>query len=281
MIALFLITIGLFFEESSTAIGKRAVANKLETIFSYGFLNLFWTLIFYMLAVLLLHRSFYFNPHSLPFFIPRSILDITLSYLGVRAIAAADRSTYAFLRLISIPLLLMIDIILGYHISPLEIIGMMLIFVSLVFLIGHHTINKKGSGLVIATALIAPITLSLYKYDITHYNSVAAEQSLLTMAELAFFTVAAWYHGREKTWNYLLKEKPELQSMLQGLGSTLVAYSYAYVPASIALTFNRLMATVWAIIFGNVYFHEKKLRQKLAGYGVMLLALILIAVGTR
>lgn len=281
MIALMLIAIAMLSQEVSTSMGKRAVAKKSETIYSYGFLNLFWAQIFFLIAVIVFHRSFYFNVHSLPFFLPRLVLEMLLAYLVVRAVNTADRSTFAFLRLITIPLLVVIDIILGYKITPVELAGILLVFVTLVYLVGHHAVKKKGSTLLVITALIAPITLSLYKYDITHYNSVAAEQTLITLANLSFFTLAAWYHGQEKTWKYLFKKKPEGQSLLQGLGDVLNGYAYAYVPASIALTFGRTIAIIWAIIFGNLYFHEKKLHQKLSGFAVLVLALILIAAGAR
>ena len=281
MFALFLMATSQFFAEASATMGKGAVKRRYESIYSFAFLNIFWSLIFILLAVIIFKTPFKFSAASLPYFIPRVGLELLLEWLAVKAIVKADRSTFGFIRTITIPLILMSDIIMGYKISPLEILGIMLIFVTLVVMLGQRTINRRGSGLTLLFAMIAPFTLTIYKYDITHFNSVAGEQTMIFLADLAFFTGAAWMHKREKTWEYLLKPFAEFQSVLMGLGSALDAYTYAYVPASVALTMKRSTAVLWSIIFGNVYFHERKLKQKLAGFSIVSIAVVLVALGAR
>jgi hypothetical protein len=281
MFALLLISAAMLLEEGAASLGKRAVAEKKESIYSYGFLNAFWLLMFMLLSVLYLGKPFTFSLNSLPYFIPRMLIEVVQAHLLVRAIIESDRSTYAFLRIITIPILLAIDIALGYPISPLQISGIIVIFLALVLLLSSHTLSTKGSKYVLATALIAPIGLSLYKYDITHFNSVAAEQTIVYLGVITYFTIGAWYHGRERTWRYLLHQRFEFQSMLQGLGAALLSYSFALVPASIALTFGRAATTLWAIIFGNIYFHESKTKQKFLGYSLLAIALVIVALGTK
>ncbi len=281
MFALFLMGLGQLFAEASASMGKKAVSRRYESIYSFAFLNIFWGLIFILLSVVIFHIDFRFSTASLPYFTPRLVLEIFLEYIGIKAVVMADRSTFAFLRLITIPLILMLDIILGYNISPLEIIGILLIFIILIYMLSGQTLNRKGSGLIILFSVLAPITLALYKYDITHFNSVAGENTPIFLVELVFFTILAYRHKREKTWSFLLKPFAEGQSILAGLGTTLDLYAYAYAPASIALTFKRATSVLWSIIFGNIYFHEKKLKQKLVGFVAVTIAIILVALGVN
>ena len=265
------------FTESSTAIGKRAMAKKVQSVYGYAFLSIFWFNIFMVITVLL-GAKLHFSTKSLPFFLPRVVLEIAMTWLGAKAISMADLSTFSFLRLIAIPILLVIDIILGYPISPWQIFGMLIIFGVLVYLLGHKTLNPRGSRYIIGVALISPVDLSLYKYDITHYNSVAAEQILIGLSIMTFFIVVAWYNGHERTWAYLFKRRPESQSLLFGFGSVLNTYAYKYVAASIALTFSRATEIIMAILFGNVVFHERKVGHKLAALAIVVVALLLIAI---
>lgn len=269
--------VGNLFVELSTAMGKKAMASRRETIYGYAFLSVFWITIFLMIFVLF-GADFRFSKSSLPFFIPRLVLEIAIAQIGALAIKRADLSTFSFLRLTTIPVLFLIDIMLGYSIKPIQMLGIMIIFGTLVYLLARNSLTRKGSGLVIALALLAPINLSIFKYDITHYNSIAAEQILICLGILAYFTVAAWLHAREKTWSYLFRIRTEIQSISNGLGSSIGVFAFAYVPASIATTFSRSTELLLAVVFGNIAFHERKLGHKLVGFGVIAVALILIAI---
>lgn len=264
--------------ESSDSLGKSAMAKRLESAYGYAFLSTFWSAIFLILSCLIFNTSFHFSVHSLPFFIPRVILEVIIAYLGAKAISVAELSTFAFLRLITVPLLLFIDISLGHKISVSQILGVMIIFGALVYLLGRQTLNPKGARLVILIGALASITLSLYKYDITHYNSVAAEQLLVYLAIMIYCTAAAWHRGRERTWAYLFKERTEFQSLFNGLAGVLSAYAYLYVPASIAVTYSRATEVLFAMIFGNLVFHEKKFNRKLAGLSIVILALVFLGI---
>lgn len=265
-----------FFGEASNAMGKSAMKNRIQSIYSYGFLGIFYFTVFMIVAVWM-GADFRFSTDSLPYLVPRIILEVVLASLGVRAVKQADMSTFAFLRLISIPLLLVVDIILGYPVSAMQMLGITLLFGTLVYLMGHRSLNPGGSKLLIAIALIGPINLSLYKYDISHYNSVAAEQIIVGLCLMVFFTAAAWYSGKEKTWGYLFKKRPEEQSLLSGLGGVAGSYAYTYAPASIVLTFSRATEIFFSIIFGSMVFHEKRIGNKFVGLVVIVVGLLLIA----
>jgi hypothetical protein len=52
----------------------------------------------------------------------------TLVYVNAKVIMQADRSTMGFLRLLTIPLLLVIDLALGYRLEPVQIVGIGVMF---------------------------------------------------------------------------------------------------------------------------------------------------------
>lgn len=276
MFALILVTLANLLGETSDAIGKSAMSKRLESVYAYAFLNAFWASIFLALSCIVFGRSFHFSGHSLPIFLPRVVIELTIAYLGAKAMSVADLSTFAFIRLITIPLLLFSDIIFGYRIGAAEVLGILIIFGTLISLLGHRTLNPRGSNLLVLLGILAAVSLTMYKYDISHYNSVAAEQILIYLAIMAYFTIAAWRHGRERTWTYLFKQRTETQSLFSGLGGALNSFAYSYVPASIALTFSRATEILFATIFGNLVFHEKKLGHKIAGLLIIVVALILI-----
>ena len=269
--------VGNFFVESSTALGKKAMLKRRETIYGYAFLNVFWVTIFLMIFVAF-GASFHFSKASLPYFIPRAMLEIATAQIGALAIRTADLSTFSFLRLITIPILLVIDLVIGYKVTPIQMLGVLIIFGTLFMLLAKNQLRRRGQKLILALGLLAPINLSLFKYDITHYNSVAAEQIIIYLCILSYFTVVAWFHTREKTWAYLYKSRTELQSMSNGLGSSIGVFAYTMVPASVATTFSRGTELLLAILFGNVAFHERKFGHKIAGFAIVITALILVAI---
>jgi len=61
--------------------------------------------------------SFGFSMASLPTFGARLLLEIILSTTTITAIAKSDRTTFTFLRTTTVPLLLLVDLALGYAVG--------------------------------------------------------------------------------------------------------------------------------------------------------------------
>lgn len=279
MFAFFLVAVGTLLMEGSSTMGKKAVAKRSETLYSFGFLNYFWSCLV-MLGLVLLGADFHFSRESLPFFLPRLVLEVVFAQLALRAIIRSDRSTFAFLRLITIPLIIVVDVIVGYPLNATQILGSLLIFGALVALLSEHALKTRGGKDVVLVAILATATLSLYKYDITHFNSVAAEQLLVFLVLLAYFTIAGWEHHKERTWKYLLKPRQEAQSLLHGVGVAAFSFAYYLAPASVIATLNRAFTVLWSIIFGNIYFHEKNLGFKIGAWTIASLGLMLIVLNS-
>ncbi|HCB35700.1 MAG: hypothetical protein A2W52_00945 [Candidatus Taylorbacteria bacterium RIFCSPHIGHO2_02_49_25] len=271
MFGIFLLASGAFFSEVGVSLGKEEVARRKENIYTYGFLSLFLsTLAFFV--IVLLRGKFLFSLESLPTLSLRIGLEILQAYVSIRAITTADRSTFGFLRVLTIPLLLLVDLALGYSLAINQIIGSGILTLSILFLFLNHGLRSKGIGLVLFSAVNAVILISLFKYDITYYNSVEVEQGIIQVILLIFFALMAWKTTERNPLQLLRNPRFLFQSLSQAIAGVLVSFGYLFVPASVAASVERSTAVFFSLVSGNRYFHEKKFAQKL-------LAFLLLALG--
>ncbi len=271
MIGLLLTAVSTFFSETQESLGKKGVTEGTQSIYTMGFLSMFWGCVLYAVLSIINH-SFRFSFASLPTFGVRIILELILAHISVHAITRADRSTYSFIRVGTIPILLVTDIALGYSISTGAFIGIGLILVSLCSLFFSHTLKKNGAGLTVATMLLAVATLSLYKYDITHFNSVEAEQGIIVGILLLYFFFMARWVSKENPFRLFSQPSILGQSLSAGIADVLMSFAYLYGSASIITAAKRGLGVFWAILSGNRYFKE-------AGLAAKLFALLTIVAG--
>jgi len=275
MIALTLLGIGSLFGEIGSSIGKWQAAHKKEGIFLMGFLELFWGTFFFF-CIAFFRGTFDFSLTSLPTFMPRVILEILLMTSAMLAVQKAERTAIGFLTVGTLPLLLVVDIFLGYTISLKEIIGISIIIITLLILFLNHGISKKGVGYIIFTTISSVATLSLYKYDITHFNSVEAEQGITYLILLIYFGITSILINKQNPFSYIFKYPFAIQSISLGAGAVLVSFSYLFAPASIITSGKRAFRAMVTIVFGGRYFKEKKIPIKIGGLLFIILGLTLL-----
>lgn len=276
MFGVILISISTFLQEVANAIGKKGVEKQLESIYTMGFLNTLWGAVLYLFLIIVVRHQFVFSLASLPTFWPRLLLEIVQADLYVRALAAADRSTFSFVRTLTIPLLLGVDFFLGYHLSTPQVIGMSLIAVTLLIIFRSRDMRKTGIGLVLLTALNAVITLSLFKYNITYFNSVETEQFLVSVVVLVYFFLTAYFRSKENPFLFFRKPIFLIQSVSDGAGGIAQSFAYAFAPASVILAAGRSSAVLWSVLSGNRYFRERHLLLKVGLFFVTIAGLILL-----
>ena len=276
MLGLLLVLSATFCGEIALSIGKRSVEDGKQSIYAMGFLNGLWGTLLLFFTAFVIRKTFLFSFASLPTFGLRLILELAQAHVSVLAIARADRSTFGFLRILTIPLLLLSDVALGYSISGLQIAGMAIIIAGLIALFIKNGIRRRGMWLVLFTAVNAAATISLYKYNITHYNSVEAEQGIaLIVLMLYFFAMARFVKGENPL--YFLKKPIFLaQSLSEGVGVVLIGFAYLYAPASIITAIKRAAEVLWATVSGKMYFGEQKLLVKLAVFVCVAAGLVLL-----
>lgn len=241
-----------------------------------GFLNLLWGAVF-LLLIIIYRQKFIFSLASLPTFTVRAILEILQAHVTLKAICKAERSAFSFIRTLTIPLLLVVDIILGYSIGIFQIAGLGIMVLTILYFYANGGLNKKGAFLTLFTAVNAVATISLYKYNITHFNSVEAEQFLIQIILIIYFIIAGFLIVKQNPFKFLKKTLPLSQSISQGIRSVVGSFAYSFAPASIIMAVERSSSIVWAVLSGNVYFHEKHLAAKLGILFLLVGGIILLA----
>ena len=265
-----------FVSEISTSIGKSEVLKRTESRYAMAFLTYF-VAFFWFLGIILYQQDFKFSWESLPTFGTRVLLEIILTYVSIKAIVESSRSTFSFVRVGTMPLLLLVDIFTGYQISIPQILGISTIVLAVLFLFKNHGLEKKGIGYVVASTILAVVTISLYKYDISYYNSVATEQFLTIGFLLIYFYVAAYYSSRKNPLKLLLRPLFFMQSFGDGFAGVLGSFAYSFAPASLVVAVLRSSAILFSMLSGNVYFHEKKLLLKIFVASLLILGIILLS----
>lgn len=277
MFGVIIVFFSTFFDEVSNSLVKVELKQKQIGLYSLAIVNcLAVTLIF--IGVNIFKHEFVFSLASLPTIGVRAVLEVVLTYISLTAIAKTDRSTYGFIRILTMPLLLLVDFSLGYQISNHQIAGIVIIIFSLFLLFSYQGIKKQGAWLALITAVLAVGTISLYKYDITHYNSVAAEQTIIYLAILSFLLPLAFFKTKENPFSFFKQKIFCFQSLVNTVPSFLNSYAYIFAPASVILSAYRSSAVFWSIASGKIYFHEKHLLVKalcliLLSGGIILLAI--------
>ena len=286
MLGLLLVIGSTLASEAGTSIGKWETAHGKESMYTMGFLNSLWATVFLLALAFSVPSGFFapgfpsgfvFSAASLPTFLPRLALEIIQAYVTVHAIVYADRSTFGFLRIITIPLLLVADIALAYSIDTFHIAGMGLIIVSLILLFINHGIRRKGAWLVVFIAVNAVLTISLYKYDITHFNSIEAEQTLVSLVLLAFFFCMARMRAKENPLRFFARPIFFAQSLFMGASGAIMSFAYLFSAASVITTAERAANVLFAMLSGRLYFHEKKLWTKVVSFILIMAGLALLA----
>lgn len=284
MFGLGLAGIATLAEEATISIGKHKVADRALHIYALGFLLELGALLFIVIFGLLVPKDFFahgfpggfvFSPASLPTFIPRLFLELLQAYATVHAIVAADRATFGFLRTLTLPLLLGVDVILGYAITSWQIAGVILIVGSLIVLYSRRGLSKRGSFFVLVSAINAVVTLSLFKYDISHFNSVEAEQSLILLANVVFFLTLA-LAARQNPFALLTRPVFALQVVLSGASAMLISFAYLFAPASVITAGKRSFSVLWATLSGNIYFGEDRALIKLVCFALISTGIIML-----
>jgi len=220
-------------------------------------------LLYSIIKVCLFNKQIYINQDSFLLLAIRVVSEILQSYFTILAIKNADRSTFSFIRTLTIPLLLIIDLIIGYKFSFISIIGLWILIISffIIFLL-KNKINFKWWKYVLFTAINWAFTISLFKYSITFYwNSVEFDQ-IVVFSSVMFFYLYYLLKYKYKIPN-IFKDKLFLfQGISMGVAMVLISFSYLFLNSSIATAIKRWWEIFWSIIFWYKIFNEKNILFK-------------------
>jgi len=266
-----------FFEEISGSLGKAIVTKQASALFALTFINSVGTIAMNAAYALAGEGRFVLHPASYPTLALLCVMAATQAYAAMMGTALSSRSTFNFVRTGTMPLLLGIDLALGVAVTARQSYGILLIVVALGVLFMNHGIDRKGLGWVVISTVNSAASIAIYKWHITTYNSVAAEQIVLHAAIALSFLAMALRHGGLRPFAVLRNGSTWAQTFTYGFGVFLEGFAYQYGPASVILAAKRSFAVLWAIVTGNRVFNEGKLGLKLAASGVVICGIVLLA----
>lgn len=281
MLWLILWIIWTFFEELNNSLLKEK-SKTYHYVTVWVIMSSFSVLIFLLMWFYKIYAwniELFFNIASIPLLVIRWILEISQSYITLIAIKHCDRSTFSILRILTIPWLVIADILLWYQFTTYSLIWIWIILLSFVlFNTNTKTINWKWWYFALFTALNAVITLSLFKYSLTHYwNSVEIDQWIMSLWIVIFF-IGYNYKKEKKLWFYLLKKEKIfwIQWILMALTSLILSYSYVYLNASEATAVKRAWEMFWSVLAWFIFFQETHLWKKILFTACIIIGLIVM-----
>ncbi len=274
MIGIFLQALASFFGELSGSLGKWIVSKHVESVYAIGFQNSLISFALFLVVASIRHDTFRLNPDSIPTLIPLAILAVAQAFGTVKAISLASRSTFNFIRTGTMPLLLIVDLLIGTPLTGHQVVGIIIVMCALLFLFLNHGIERKGAVLTALTALNAVACISLYKWHVSVWNSVVAEQMVLIGSQLICFFFASVFVARENPFRLLRKQLPFLQSTSHAGDAFVGSFGYLFAPASVILAATRSFSVLWGIAFGNRVFHEKGLVLKISTFILICIGII-------
>ncbi len=263
------------FGELSDSLGKKKINDGAESYYTFGFLHMLFGAAL-MAAIGFFRNSFVFSMESLPTFIARAVLEILQLQITLMAVARADRSDFGLIRTLTIPFLLLVDIYLGYVITAKQFFGITFVFIAIALLLSVEHLRTKGLWLLIGSSLNAVATISLYKYNITHFNSVEAEQTLISLIAMFYLFLSAMIFYREDPFRFLRKPVFLAQTVTSGLSTIIGSYAYVFAPATIITTASRSCSLFFSLLSGKLYFKEGDIIAKVFLMALIVVGLILL-----
>lgn len=275
MLGMLLTFSGNFIGEFSSSLGKRMLEKKELSTYLYGMASYLFLAILFFLITRIGGESLVFGG-GVAIFVIKCIFEIIQSEVQFRALKLAPRTTFTFLRVLTIPLLFVVDLVLGYTLTISQFIGVLLVTLSLVFMFSGKHISRNGFYLSLFSAINAVITISLFKYNITHFRSVAVEGCYTTILLSCYFVTRSYLlHGMDM-FRLLWCPNVGLLVVSDGIASVLLSFAFQYGPASLILAMVRSSALLWSFLSGAFYFSESGMKRKFATLSVLVVAVFLM-----
>lgn len=282
MLGILLMAIATLLGEASVAANKLSTREHTIDYIDTGIIVVFAGIVSFLIAGIIYPASVLFDLGTLPTFLTRLSLEIPLTIFSGYALMKAERSTFAMLRSLTIPLLLIVDLMMHYPLSVTQISGALVITLALASTVSAK-FSKAGMWWCIATAIGAVGTISLYKIDIDatrlHHNSVIAEQIVMLLAIfIALILAKLVLHKPLPTRVIFHERRTQLSLLASAFGGIIEAFSYKYVVGTaLVLAAKRGIGIVLSLVTGRAVFHEDNLKARSMVAVAIIAGLILMA----
>lgn len=262
MFGIILAVIAAFFVEIGCSIAKYESSKHSENVWSAMFLNNCVTLLMYV-GLGMYCGTLTFAVTSWPLVILSIVVCLIASFVGNTVTLRAPRSLAGSFRMLTVPLLTIVDYYLGYDISPVQVLGIGIVIATILTLMKRDAWHKPSTKWLLLNTVCTVVHLSLYKYTIDNVTSVETLQTLFSGAVLISSIIGAHFFQKQNLFKLFKKPFALLQAGSMGIGSVLDGFAYLYAPASIITASYRSAQALCTLVTGSLYFHEHKIWSKI------------------
>jgi drug/metabolite transporter (DMT)-like permease len=191
-----------------------------------------------------------------------AILTILFVRFNIRLTQTADRSFASQFSVLTIPVMMIADVVLWYSITPLQM-GIMAA-ITLIFIIQNRGIrgNSKDIPLALGCVITWVVSMILFKYTTSHWLSMTLQIFLSAFCNVTILVF--WKHNELLTLIRRRKDRAVASrlALFHGASSLLCSYALSFGIASIVVTIKRVTQLIRSLIFSKVVFHEHHMLRK-------------------
>lgn len=258
MFGILLVVIAALFVEIGCSIAKHEHSKHSEDIWGLIFINSLVALAIYI-GVGIYRGTLDFVVQSWPILTMAVLLNLTSNFVGNMTTLKSSRSMAGVFKMLTVPLLTITDYLLGYDISPVQILGIGLVVLTIIGLIKRDAWHKSSTKWLMLNTIMNVFTITIYKYSIDHIATVETFQVINLVLLIIGSILAARIFTQQNLFKLLTHPFALLQAGSMGLGSALDGFAYSYAPASIINAAYRSAQSFWTLVSGSFYFHEHKI----------------------
>ncbi len=190
---------------------------------------------------------------------------IVYYYFILKAVWIADRSTLNIFILLKIPLVLIIDLIIGYQLSNIQIIWILTIFTLIAFINykENKIYNLNGLKYIIFAIIIWSINISIFKILVENGNNIPSLVIAYSLFSCIFFGIRLFIKWWISNFKFLTNKTFLLIWFVSSLNTLLIAFSYLFLPPSIITTYKNTFSLLRSHISAKVIFNEKYVFKKI------------------
>lgn len=261
------------FDETASSLGKKSIAKKEESPYAFLFITYLIAVFVFLVVGLSADLPYHFNFAAIPTFTSRLIFEMILGYVMLKSLTLFDRSFFSLSRMMTVPLVLLLDMSFGTQVPFFQILIIALMFLTFLLLCLHEKVSFKRLRLALPLAVIPAITILLFKYDISHYNSAYSEQLTILVFMMLWSFCMDIVLTKENPFRLLSHPIILAQATCSGVASLAGAYAYNYGSASVVTALRRSFSLL-ASFLSDIFFFKRKERKDTIVTIIVLLVLL-------
>lgn len=276
MITVLLATISSFIDQLGFSIIKKVENDEVHTQDVWTTALITWLSSSILIFVITVVKGKYLLDQSIVWiFIPRIILEIIQLYVTFKALKIAELSSFNFIRVFTIVLVVIFELIF-LKTSPdlYQYLGILITILAVAYTFRHGIKQIAGSKFILLSTINAGILVVLTRYQFQHNDPYLNESIVRVFSILILFSISMF----KNKFKFRINKKSLLLLPTKSLVGILNLTALSLGNAAIYTTAERGGSLLSSVIVGHKVFKETSLGEKLGvalalSIGIILLTL--------